>query len=70
MSSFIQSFNPFARRDEPIMTVASTNKQWTTTFDGPDKLKLTEAEVPKPQDGEVLVKVRAVSLNYRDTEGE
>ncbi|CAM1510587.1 Fc.00g009220.m01.CDS01 [Cosmosporella sp. VM-42] len=67
MASFLQSFNPFARKDKPVMTVASTNKQWTTTFNGLDKLQFTEAEVPKPKDGEVLVKICAVSLNYRDT---
>ncbi|CAK4028771.1 Zinc-type alcohol dehydrogenase [Lecanosticta acicola] len=46
-----------------------TIKVWTTKQDGLDKLKFTTAEKPQPKDGEVLVKINAVSLNYRDTEG-
>jgi hypothetical protein len=46
------------------------SKQWTTAQNGLDKIQLGEAEVPSPQDGEVLVKIWTVSLNYRDTEGE
>jgi NADPH:quinone reductase-like Zn-dependent oxidoreductase len=42
-------------------------KQWQITdewsFDG---LKLKEAEVPDPGPGELLLRMRAVSLNYRD----
>ncbi|KAK7414191.1 hypothetical protein QQX98_006885 [Neonectria punicea] len=67
MSGFIQSILPFGNR-APAMEVASVNKQWTTSQDGLDKLKFGEADVPQPKDGEVLVKVLAVSLNYRDTE--
>lgn len=37
-------------------------------MDGISKLKLEEADVPTPRDGEVLVKIHAVSLNYRDIE--
>ena len=44
-------------------------KQWTTRQDGIDKLKLEEVDLPTPGDDEVLVEVRAVSLNYRDTQG-
>lgn len=36
------------------------------TFDGPDGLKQTERDTPTPQPGQVLVRVHAVSLNYRD----
>jgi len=47
-------------------------KQWTTKQDGLDKLQLvTDAPAPSPEslkDGEVLVKVNRVSINYRDTE--
>jgi NADPH:quinone reductase-like Zn-dependent oxidoreductase len=45
-------------------------KQWTTALDGVDKLQMNEVDVPSPGDGEVLVKIHAVSLNYRDNEGE
>lgn len=46
-----------------------TNKQWTTAQDGLENLKFGETELPVPKDGEVLVKIKTVSLNYRDTEG-
>lgn len=46
-----------------------TMKQWTTALDGVDKLALGEAPVPEPGEGEVLVRIEAVSLNYRDVEG-
>ncbi|KAJ1330869.1 NADPH:quinone reductase [Microdochium nivale] len=45
-------------------------KQWTTKQDGLDKLKLVH-DAPEPvelKDGEVLVKINQVALNYRDTE--
>ncbi|KAL6901167.1 hypothetical protein GGI43DRAFT_369908 [Trichoderma evansii] len=48
--------------------MAPTNKQWISKLDGIDKLEFTEGEVPVPKDGEVLVKVHTVSLNYRDIE--
>lgn len=44
-------------------------KQWTTGQDGLENLKLGEADLQGPKDGEVLVKVLCVALNYRDTEG-
>ena len=31
-----------------------------------DDLRLHEEDMPRPQRGEILVRVRAVSLNYRD----
>lgn len=43
-------------------------KQWQTRQDSLDKLVFTDAEKPTPKDGEVLVKINTVSLNYRDTE--
>jgi len=33
---------------------------------GPDGLKLIDADRPEPGDGEVLVRIRAASLNFRD----
>jgi len=44
-------------------------KQWTTAQDGLEKLTYTDAaDKPIPKDGEVLVKINTVALNYRDTE--
>ncbi|OLN91629.1 Zinc-type alcohol dehydrogenase C1773.06c-like protein 2 [Colletotrichum chlorophyti] len=43
-------------------------QRWQTRQDGLDKLFLTTGTFPKPGKGEVLVKINAVSLNYRDTE--
>lgn len=36
------------------------------SFGGPDSLIIKESEIPKPGRGEVLVRVRASSLNFRD----
>jgi NADPH:quinone reductase-like Zn-dependent oxidoreductase len=41
-------------------------KAFTTLGDGISKLKLNELPVPDSKDNEILVKMRAVSLNYRD----
>ena len=42
-------------------------KAWQITeFTGPSGLRLVDVPEPKPQAGEVLVRIRAVSLNYRD----
>ncbi|RFU82095.1 zinc-binding dehydrogenase [Trichoderma arundinaceum] len=50
------------------VVMAPTNKQWVSKLDGVDKLELIEGEVPVPKEGEVLVKIGAVCLNYRDVE--
>lgn len=47
----------------------ATIKQWVTNFQGLDVIKQTDAPMPSPGKGEVLVEVHSVSLNYRDTEG-
>ena len=39
-----------------------------TRYGGPDVLRLTDADTQVPGDGQVLVKVRAVSLNASDWE--
>lgn len=49
--------------------MAEQNRQWKTRQDGLDKVFQTTGPVPKPGDGEVLVRIKTVSLNYRDTEG-
>ncbi|WP_119389325.1 zinc-dependent alcohol dehydrogenase family protein [Taklimakanibacter lacteus] len=45
---------------------ASTMKRWTLKAIGRDNLDLRSAAVPAPGPAEILVKVSAVSLNYRD----
>ncbi|KAK4216825.1 hypothetical protein QBC37DRAFT_416249 [Rhypophila decipiens] len=51
--------------------MADTTKQvqqWTTRGDGLDNLSRSSAPMPTPGKNEVLVEIKAVSLNYRDTE--
>lgn len=65
--------NPSTLTARPATTLASRNKmkQWVTNQDGLDKVKLVEAPMPEdPKEGEVLVKINSVSLNFRDTEGD
>lgn len=50
--------------------MAGQNRQWQTRQDGLDKIYQTSGPVPNPGDGEVLVRIKTVSLNYRDTEGK
>lgn len=49
--------------------MATDMKKWQTGQDGLEKLTISTAKVPTPKDGEVLVKIHTVSLNFRDTEG-
>jgi NADPH:quinone reductase-like Zn-dependent oxidoreductase len=53
----------------PLQEVPRRIKRWLTAQDGLEKLRLDEVDCPEPKEDEVLVEVRAVSLNYRDTEG-
>ncbi|AOJ81837.1 alcohol dehydrogenase [Burkholderia savannae] len=46
--------------------MAQTMKVWELDAFGIDRLALAQRPVPKPGDGELLVRVAAVSLNYRD----
>ena len=46
--------------------MAQTMKLWTMDAVGRTYLQLATAPIPQPGHGEVLVKVAAVSLNYRD----
>jgi len=41
-------------------------RAWQISSFGIDSLELVERPTPQPSAGEVLVKIRAVSLNYRD----
>lgn len=45
-------------------------QKWITPLQGLDSLRQIEDSMPSPGPGEVLVKIKAVSLNYRDVEGE
>ena len=47
-------------------TMEHTMKSWQIDAIGIDNLELRNVAVPKPQKGEILVKVAAISLNYRD----
>jgi len=53
------------------MAGKQNGKRWVTLQDGLDNLKLEDAPPPPSTPGadEVLVEIKAVSLNYRDTEG-
>lgn len=52
------------------MAVKQNGKKWITLQDGLDNLTLEDAPAPEPPGAdEVLVEIKAVSLNYRDTEG-
>jgi NADPH:quinone reductase-like Zn-dependent oxidoreductase len=46
--------------------MAAMMRRWEMDGIGRTRLALREAPIPKPGRGEVLVKVTAVSLNYRD----
>ncbi|MBZ5707723.1 zinc-dependent alcohol dehydrogenase family protein [Nannocystis pusilla] len=46
--------------------MAPRMKQWELRTPGLDALRLVQAERPVPGPGEVLVRTRAVALNYRD----
>ncbi|KAH7250714.1 hypothetical protein FSOLCH5_000117 [Fusarium solani] len=68
MASFISSLMPFGKSTTQAEALPKTNRQWTTAQDGIDKMTFGEGVVAEPKDGEVLVKIHAVALNYRDTE--
>ncbi|KAF2274031.1 NAD(P)-binding protein, partial [Westerdykella ornata] len=52
----------------PSQHLPKTIRQWVTGQDGLNNLRMEEVELPKPGEDEVLVEIKAVSLNYRDTE--
>lgn len=51
------------------MPQPTETKQWVTKQDGIENLVQERVTLPKLAHGEVLVKILAISLNYRDTEG-
>lgn len=50
--------------------MAEQNRKWQTRQDGLDKVFQASEAVRRPGADEVLVRIKTVSLNYRDTEGE
>jgi NADPH:quinone reductase-like Zn-dependent oxidoreductase len=50
------------------MTSQIEVRQWETDLDGIDNLKLQQTEKRQPASDEILVKITAVSLNYKDAE--
>jgi NADPH:quinone reductase-like Zn-dependent oxidoreductase len=46
--------------------MAETMRRWTMDAIGRNRLTLATTSLPRPAPGEILVKVSAVSLNYRD----
>lgn len=51
------------------LAMAPSIQQFVSNFDGLDGLKKVDAPMPSPGQGEVLVQIKTVSLNYRDMEG-
>ncbi|KAH7377973.1 hypothetical protein BKA64DRAFT_632121 [Cadophora sp. MPI-SDFR-AT-0126] len=50
------------------MSLPTEIKQWVSLQDGLENLSSTTSSMPVPGPSEVLVKISAVALNYRDTE--
>lgn len=46
--------------------MGATIRQWLTVGDGIDRLQENSVPQPQPAPREVLVRIEAVSLNYRD----
>src|SRR5689334_22935481 len=46
--------------------MSNTMKKWELTRFGKQNLELVTARIPDPGPGQVLVRVQAVALNYRD----
>lgn len=44
-------------------------KKWVSNLKGLDALHQQDGAMPSPGEGEVLVEIHSVSLNFRDTEG-
>ncbi|KAH7107348.1 NAD(P)-binding protein [Auriculariales sp. MPI-PUGE-AT-0066] len=54
--------------ESPLSTLPTTQKRWIWpgAVNGVDGLEFVDDEVPQPNAGEVLVRIHAVSLNFRD----
>lgn len=51
-----------------MMDTSIDCRQWESALDGIDNIKLTSKRIQPPGPGEVLVKIKYVSLNYKDGE--
>jgi NADPH:quinone reductase-like Zn-dependent oxidoreductase len=50
------------------MTAERSTRQWQSSLDGIDNLRFEISTVPPPSPSQILVRVRAVALNYKDGE--
>lgn len=50
------------------MTEGTTTRQWQSNYDGIANLRLAETTVAAPKGNQILVKIKAVSLNFKDGE--
>jgi NADPH:quinone reductase-like Zn-dependent oxidoreductase len=50
------------------MTTSTTSEQWQTALDGIENLRLSTATVAPPAPHQLLVRIHAVALNYKDGE--
>lgn len=49
--------------------MTTTVEQYVSQYDGADGLKKEKTTISSVGDDEVLVEIKTVALNYRDTEG-
>lgn len=50
------------------MQADTETRQWQSSLDGIQKLRLATAMVPRPLPNQILVKMHAIALNYKDGE--
>lgn len=62
------NFNKATRNLSPPTMSENQVTRWITNQDGIENLTTETVPLPKPSKDEVLVRISAVSLNYRDTE--
>lgn len=48
--------------------MATSSRQYQTSLDGISHLRFASVSLPPPADKQILVKINAVSLNYKDAE--
>ena len=58
--------DPMTRNTATPTVTAVTMRQWLTAGDGIGELRMTSVPVPAPAPHEVLIRIEALSLNYRD----